>query len=97
MQGCDLWEEVRSDDFYFNRMAYVYSLNEVAKFADLIGEDGQIYRDKADEIRPTAEAHYTGSYIYESLNRGAIQPTLDIFWELRFRYKMCSTNRNWRN
>ena len=63
-------------------MAYVYSLNEVAKFADLIGEDGQIYRDKADEIRPTAEAHYTGSYIYESLNRGAIQPTLDIFWEL---------------
>ena len=68
-----MWEEVRSDDFYFNRMAYVYSLNEVAKFADLIGEDGQIYRDKADEIRPTAEAHYTGSYIYESLNRGAIQ------------------------
>ncbi len=43
-EGCDLWEEVRSDDFYFNRMAYVYSLNEVAKFADLIGENGQIYR-----------------------------------------------------
>ena len=35
---------MRSDDFYFNRMAYVYSLNEVAKFADLIGENGQIYR-----------------------------------------------------
>ena len=89
MQGCDLWEEVRSDDFYFNRMAYVYSLNEVAKFADLIGEDGQIYRDKADEIKPTAEAHYTGSYIYESLNRkqdgagaqfNGIKSTLRSFW-----------------
>jgi len=68
-EGCDLWEEVRSDNFYFNRMAYIYSLNEVAKFADLIGEDGDIYRNKAEEIRPSAEEHWTGSYIYESDNR----------------------------
>jgi len=86
-EGCDLWEEVRSDDFYFNRMAYVYSLNEVAKFADLIGENGQIYRDKADEIAPTAAAHYTGSYIYESLNRkqdGAVLHSIATFGEYLF-------------
>ncbi len=55
MQGCDLWEEVRSDDFYFNRMAYVYSLNEVAKFADLIGEDGQIYREAIQSTKSWLE------------------------------------------
>ena len=30
---CDLWEEFSSDDFYWNRMAYVYSLNAAADFA----------------------------------------------------------------
>ena len=35
--GCDLWEEFTSDDFYWNRMAFVYSLNTAAQFADAIG------------------------------------------------------------
>lgn len=26
--GCDLWEEVRSTDFFWNRMAYFYSLSQ---------------------------------------------------------------------
>ena len=42
--GCDLWEEVRSEDFYFNRMAYVYSLNVAADFGEMIGESGATYR-----------------------------------------------------
>ncbi len=50
-------------------MAYVYSLNEVGKFADAIGEDSSPYYSKAEEIRPTAEAHYNGDFIYESTNR----------------------------
>ena len=36
--GCDLWEEFTSDDFYWNRMAFVYSLNTAAEFADAIGK-----------------------------------------------------------
>ncbi len=44
--GCDLWEEVRSDDFYFNRMAYIYSLNVAADFADAVGQSGSAYRYK---------------------------------------------------
>ena len=43
-EGCDLWEEVRSDNFFFNRMAYVYSLNAAADFADKIGESGSSFR-----------------------------------------------------
>ena len=37
--GCDLWEEFTSDDFYWNRMAFVYSLQTAADFADAISED----------------------------------------------------------
>jgi len=45
--GCDLWEEVRSDNFYFNRAGFVYSLNVAADFADAIGESaGSAYRSK---------------------------------------------------
>ncbi len=50
-------------------MAYVYSLNEVGKFADAIGEDSSPYYAKANEILPTAEAHWNGNFIYESTNR----------------------------
>ncbi len=78
---------MRSDDFYFNRMAYVYSLNEVGKFADAIGEDSSPYYTKAEEIRPTAEAHYNGEYIYESTNReedSAVLHSIATFGEYSF-------------
>ena len=45
--GCDLWEEFTSDDFYWNRMAYVYSLNSAADFADSVGQDGSGWRSVA--------------------------------------------------
>ena len=39
-KGFDLWEEVKSDNFYFNRMAFVYALNTAADFGDMIGQTG---------------------------------------------------------
>merc|ERR1711963_489236 len=66
-EGCDLWEEVRSNDFYFNRAGYIYSLNIAANFADAIGESaGQSYRSKANEILEATKSHYGkfGDYIY---------------------------------
>ena len=51
-EGCDLWEEVRSNDFYFNRMAYLYSLNVAADFGDMIGQSGgDVYRKLAETIK----------------------------------------------
>jgi len=51
-EGCDLWEEVRSADFYFNRMAYVYSLNIAADFGDMIGQPGgDQYRQLAERVK----------------------------------------------
>ena len=57
-EGCDLWEEFISDDFYFNRLGYVYSLNVVADFAELIGENGAQYRAIGDEIREATKSHW---------------------------------------
>jgi len=68
--GCDLWEEVRSDDFFFNRMAFIYCLNAAADFADRIGESmGSTYRSVADEIKGVVTKHWNGKYLYESENR----------------------------
>ena len=50
--GCDLWEEVRSDDFFWNRMAFIYCLGVAADFSDRIGESmGDTYRATAEDIK----------------------------------------------
>ena len=84
--GCDLWEEFTSDDFYWNRMAFVYSLNTAAQFADAIGESGAAssYRSVANEIVESAKGHYNGQYIYECNGRekdGAVIHAIITFGE----------------
>jgi len=85
-EGCDLWEEVRSKDFYFNRAAYIYSLNTVADFADLIGQDGSAFKSKAGEILEATKPHYgaKGDFIYETDVRpqdGAVIHSIATFGE----------------
>jgi len=85
--GCDLWEEVRSNDFYFNRMAYVYSLNVAADFAQMIGQDGGQYRSVAEEIKSETMGHWKDGFIYESTNRpydGAVIHSIATFGEYLF-------------
>jgi glucoamylase len=86
-EGCDLWEEVRSNDFFFNRMAYIYSLNEAAKFADAIGESGATYRATADKIKTATQSHFADGFLYESTNRpydGAVIHSIATFGEYLF-------------
>merc|ERR1719378_346310 len=66
--GCDLWEEFTSDDFYWNRMAFVYSLNTAADFADAVGESSAAsnYRGVANEIVESAKGHFNGDFIYSA-------------------------------
>ena len=83
--GCDLWEEVRSNNFYFNRAGYIYSLNVAADFADKIGEArGEEFRTKANEILGFTKDHYGkfGDFIYEAENRpydGAVIHSIATF------------------
>merc|ERR1719423_178288 len=85
-EGCDLWEEVRSKDFYFNRAGYIYSLNTAADFADMVnqGSTAKAYRSKANEILDATKSHYGkyGNYIYETDNRpqdGAVIHSIATF------------------
>ena len=76
---------MRSDNFYFNRAGYIYSLNVAADFADAIGESrGSEFRNKADEILEQTKDHYGkfGEFIYESENRpydGAVIHSIATF------------------
>jgi len=87
-EGCDLWEEVRSDDFFFNRMAYIYSLNVAADFGDMIGESGgAAYRAVAEEIKEATKSHWKDGFLYESTNRpydGAVIHSIATFGEYLF-------------
>jgi len=37
-KGCDLWEEIESDDFFWNRMAFHQSMVLGAKLATKMGD-----------------------------------------------------------
>merc|ERR1711973_696032 len=85
--GCDLWEEVRSNDFFFNRMAYIYSLNVAADFGDMLGQDTGAYRSVAEEIKGETQGHWRDGFLYESTNRpydGAVIHSIATFGEYLF-------------
>ena len=67
--GCDLWEEFISSDIFWTKMSHVYSLRNSADFAKLIGESGDQYRNKADEIENSLDVHWNGEYLSQSSNR----------------------------
>ena len=71
-EGFDLWEEVKSKDFFFNRMSYVYSFQSAANFVDNLEINGNIaatYRRMADTISVSLKHHWNGKFIYQCKNR----------------------------
>ena len=69
--SCDLWEEVRNNDFFWGRYTMRKGLLESAIFMDKIGQSdlANQYRNKAKEIEGTLDGHWNGKFIYESRNR----------------------------
>jgi len=70
-EGCDLWEEVRSTDFFWNRITFKLSMQLGADFAARMGDNstGSKYGATAANIINTLDGHWTGSFITESQNR----------------------------
>ena len=69
--GCDLWEEVRSNDFFWGRASYVYTLDLCATFFNAHGDSSFASRcssTKAD-VQGTLDSHWTGTFLTESSNR----------------------------
>lgn len=69
--GCDLWEEVHSNDFFWNRMSYYYAMDIGAKLFNRVGDSS--YASKCDStkaaVKATLDSHWTGSFMTESSNR----------------------------
>lgn len=69
--GCDLWEEVRSNDFFWNRAGYVYTLTWCENIFNKLGDSSFASRCSSvkSSVRTTLDAHWTGSFVRESTNR----------------------------
>jgi glucoamylase len=69
--GCDLWEEVRSSDFFWNRAGYVYSLSMCEQLFNKAGDSSFASRCSSAKsaVQATLSGHWTGSFVTESDNR----------------------------
>jgi glucoamylase len=79
--GCDLWEEIQSNDFFWGRYSMRAGLNAGAKLADEAGDSataGQ-YRSTMKDIEATLGNHYTGSFVFESQSRQKDSAVIEAF------------------
>ena len=69
--GCDLWEEVHSNDFFWNRMSYVYALSTGSKLFTKLGDSSSASKcdSTLSAVKTTLDGHWTGSFMTESSNR----------------------------
>eukprot|EP00933_Yihiella_yeosuensis_P034825 TRINITY_DN282_c3_g1_i1.p1 TRINITY_DN282_c3_g1~~TRINITY_DN282_c3_g1_i1.p1 ORF type:complete len:507 (+),score=107.60 TRINITY_DN282_c3_g1_i1:83-1603(+) len=69
--GCDLWEEIQSDDFFWGRYTMRAGLHFGAQLADKLGDlkTAAKYRAAKTAIEKTLGTHYSNGFVYESKNR----------------------------
>jgi glucoamylase len=69
--GCDLWEEIRSDDFFWNRFTMRAALTKGAAFAKLQCDDtrASIYAGAAQAVEATLGEHFANGFVFETQSR----------------------------
>lgn len=69
--GCDLWEEIRSTDFFWNRFTMKKALMEGARLALKLNNPASaaLYNETAQAITATLLNHYNGNFVYEEQTR----------------------------
>jgi glucoamylase len=69
--GCDLWEEIRSTDFFWNRFTMRAAMIMGASFAKAQGDStrASTYKNAGDKITATLENHYQDGFVYEEASR----------------------------
>jgi glucoamylase len=81
--GCDLWEEVRSGDFFWNRFTMRKALLQGAKFARDVGKDSarsSAYEEAAKDITQALSAHVQpDGYVCESTDRCKDTAVIEAF------------------
>jgi glucoamylase len=68
---CDLWEEVRSNDFFWNKFTMRKALTLGAAFATKMNDPASAsrYTNIANQLEPQIKNHYQNGFIYEDTNR----------------------------
>eukprot|EP00933_Yihiella_yeosuensis_P082624 TRINITY_DN9656_c0_g8_i1.p1 TRINITY_DN9656_c0_g8~~TRINITY_DN9656_c0_g8_i1.p1 ORF type:complete len:521 (+),score=133.04 TRINITY_DN9656_c0_g8_i1:65-1627(+) len=79
--GCDLWEEVRSNDFFWGRYTMRAGLEIGAQLAEKMGDKDSAarYRSTKSDIEKTLEAHYDGTFVKESDGRTKDSAAIEAF------------------
>lgn len=82
-QGCDLWEEVQSNNFFWNRYTMRKALIQGSAFAKSIGKDdgrATVYASTAETITKALSEHVDASgYVFESTNRKVDTAVIEAF------------------
>jgi glucoamylase len=62
-ESCDLWEEIRSDDMFWNKYTMRRALRLGADFAQKMGDSARAstYRAKVAELETQLNTHWNGS------------------------------------
>ena len=81
VQTCDLWEEIRSDDFFWNRMMQRASMHEGATFAKKMGDSARAskYAAVAAQIDSQIKNHYNGNFVFEAQSRQKDSAVIEAF------------------
>lgn len=69
---CDLWEEIRSTNLFWNRLTMKKAMGMGADFASRMGDEATAssYRDTEQKINSTLyDDHWSGSYVLEDTSR----------------------------
>eukprot|EP00933_Yihiella_yeosuensis_P079787 TRINITY_DN93209_c0_g1_i1.p1 TRINITY_DN93209_c0_g1~~TRINITY_DN93209_c0_g1_i1.p1 ORF type:complete len:546 (-),score=136.64 TRINITY_DN93209_c0_g1_i1:234-1871(-) len=81
--GCDLWEEVRSEDFFWNRYTMRKALLQGSKFAKTVGNDdarAANYEKFAKTIESDLSKHIQpDGFVFESTNRVRDSAVIEAF------------------
>ena len=82
-ETCDLWEEVRSTDFFWNRYTMRKALKQGAAFAKSVGEDegrASKYSEIAETLSRLLSSHVdSDGYVFESTNRRKDTAVIEAF------------------
>ena len=79
--GCDLWEEIQSEDFFWGRYTMRASLEIGAQFAEKMGDKDAAsrYRGVKADIEKTLMGHFDGTFVFESQNRKKDSAVIEAF------------------
>jgi glucoamylase len=86
---CDLWEEIRSTNFFWNRFTMKKAMGLGADFASRMGDSSSSsnYKSTEQRINSTLYSDHWSGYVYESTSRTKVRPPfLSLSLSISFPY-----------